>query len=112
MARQIDPSAYTDKQYEELYELLLRPKGNPLAVDPNGGMYPEIYVGNMKSMVHDKSLDAVMPLEKIWDSRFVEPVLWAITVGSTCTTERRCDIARPAQALIRPQGCWLAFTVA
>ena len=36
VARQVDPTGYTDKQYEELYDFYFGPKGNPLAVDPNG----------------------------------------------------------------------------
>jgi NitT/TauT family transport system substrate-binding protein len=75
IARQLDPSSYTDKQYDELYEYYFGAKGNPLAVDPNGGLYPEVYVNNMKSMVADKSLDAVLPLEKLWDPRFVNQYL-------------------------------------
>ena len=71
LAKQIDPAGYTDKQYEELYDFYFGPKGNPLAVDPNGGLYPEVYVANMKSMVAEKSLDAVMPFEKLVDVRFV-----------------------------------------
>jgi NitT/TauT family transport system substrate-binding protein len=71
LAREVDPTGYTEKQYEEMYDFYFGPKGNPLAVDPNGGLYPEVYVANMKSMVAEKSLDAVMPLEKLIDSRFV-----------------------------------------
>lgn len=75
LARQIDPTGYTEKQYEELYDFYFGPKGNPLAVDPNGGLYPEVYVANMKSMVAEKSLDAIMPLEKLVDARFVNQYL-------------------------------------
>lgn len=75
IARKIDPASYTDQQYEELYNYYFGPKGNVLAVDPNGGMYPEVYVANMKSMVAEKTLDAVLPLEKIWDPRFVNQYL-------------------------------------
>jgi ABC-type nitrate/sulfonate/bicarbonate transport system substrate-binding protein len=74
-AREIDPTGYTDKQYEELYDYYFGPKGNPLAVDPNGGLYPEVYVNNMKSMVAEKTVDAVVPLEKLWDPRFVNAYL-------------------------------------
>jgi ABC-type nitrate/sulfonate/bicarbonate transport system substrate-binding protein len=75
IAREIDPAGYTEKQYDELYDYYFGPKGNPLAVDPNGGLYPEVYVNNMKSMVAEKTLDAVVPLEKLWDPRFVNAYL-------------------------------------
>ncbi len=71
LAREVDPTGYTDRQYDELYDFYFGPKGNPLAVDPNGGLYPEVYVANMKSMVTEKTLDALMPLEKLVDARFV-----------------------------------------
>jgi hypothetical protein len=44
-------------------------------MDPNGGLYPEIYVGNMKSMVEEKTLDSMMPLDKLVDARFVDQYL-------------------------------------
>jgi ABC-type nitrate/sulfonate/bicarbonate transport system substrate-binding protein len=75
IARQVDPSGYTDQQYEQLYDFYFGPKSNPLAMDPNGGMYPEIYVSNMKSMVEEKTLDAMMPLDKLIDARFVDQYL-------------------------------------
>jgi NitT/TauT family transport system substrate-binding protein len=75
IAREIDPAGYNDKQYEELYDYYFGSKGNPLAVDPNGGLYPEVYVNNMKSMVSEKTLDAVVPLEKLWEPRFVNAYL-------------------------------------
>jgi len=75
IARQADPAGYTDEQYEQLYDFYFGPKSNPLAMDPNGGLYPEIYVGNMKSMVEEKTLDAVMPLDKLVDARFVDQYL-------------------------------------
>ena len=71
LARQVDPSGYTDQQYDELYAFYFGPQGNGLAVDPNGGLYPEVYVANMKSMVAEKGLDTVLSLEKMWDPRFV-----------------------------------------
>jgi ABC-type nitrate/sulfonate/bicarbonate transport system substrate-binding protein len=75
IAREIDPSGYTDKQYDELYDYYFGEKGNPLAIDPNGGLYPEVYLSNMKSMVADKSLDAALPLATLWDPRFVNQYL-------------------------------------
>jgi ABC-type nitrate/sulfonate/bicarbonate transport system substrate-binding protein len=74
-ARKVDPASYTDKQYDDLYDYYFGPKGNVLALDPNGGMYPEVYVENMKSMVAEKTMDSVLPLEKIWDPRFVNQYL-------------------------------------
>jgi ABC-type nitrate/sulfonate/bicarbonate transport system substrate-binding protein len=75
IAREVDPAGYNEKQYAELYDYYFGEKGNPLAVDPNGGLYPEVYVANMKSMVAEKTLDAVVPLEKLWDPRFVNAYL-------------------------------------
>jgi len=75
IAREIDPAGYTEKQYEELYDYYFGPKGNPLAVDANGGLYPEVYVANIKSMVGEKTLDAFVPLEKLWDPRFINAYL-------------------------------------
>jgi len=75
IARQVDPSGYTDEQYEQLYDFYFGPKSNPLAMDPNGGLYPEIYVANMKSMVEEKTLDAMMPVAKLVDTRFVDQYL-------------------------------------
>lgn len=74
-AREIDPSSYTEKQYDELYEYYFGTKGNPLAVDPNGGLYPEVYVANMKTMVAEKTIDAVVPLDKLWVPQFVNNYL-------------------------------------
>ena len=75
VARKVDPSKYTDQQYDQLYDYYFGEKGNPLAVDPNGGLYPEVYVNNMKSMAADKNIDAVLPLDKLWDPRFVNQYL-------------------------------------
>jgi ABC-type nitrate/sulfonate/bicarbonate transport system substrate-binding protein len=75
IAREIDPTGYTDKQYDELYDYYFGEKGNSLAIDPNGGLYPEIYVSNIKSMVAGKSLDAALPLATLWDPRFVNQYL-------------------------------------
>ena len=75
IARKVDPSKYTDQQYDQLYDYYFGEKGNPLAVDPNGGLYPEVYVSNMKTMVDEKNIDAVVPLEKLWDPRFVNKYL-------------------------------------
>ena len=75
IARKADPAGFTDEQYEQLYDFYFGPKSNPLAIDPNGGLYPEIFVGNMKSMVEEKTLDAVIPFDKIVDARFVDQYL-------------------------------------
>ncbi len=74
-ARKVDPSKYTDQQYDELYDYYFGEKGSELAVDPNGGLYPEVYVSNMKTMVEEKNIDAIVPLEKLWDPRFVNKYL-------------------------------------
>jgi hypothetical protein len=44
-------------------------------MDPNGGLYPEMYVANMKSMLEEKMIDAMMPLDKVVDARFVDQYL-------------------------------------
>ena len=44
-------------------------------MDPNGGLYPEMYVANMKSMLEAKMIDAMMPLDKLVDARFVNQYL-------------------------------------
>jgi ABC-type nitrate/sulfonate/bicarbonate transport system substrate-binding protein len=75
VAKTVDPSNYTEKQYDELYDYYFGEKGNPLAIDPNGGLYPEVYISNMKSMVGDKNLDAVVPLTNLWEPRFVNQYL-------------------------------------
>lgn len=75
IAGKVDPTKYTDEQYNQLFDFYLGEKGNPLAIDPNGGLYPEVYVANMKTMVADKQINAVLPLEKLWDPRFVNQYL-------------------------------------
>jgi ABC-type nitrate/sulfonate/bicarbonate transport system substrate-binding protein len=75
IARQVDPTGYTDQQYDELYDFYFGPKSNPLAMDPNGGLYPEMYVANMTSMLEEKMIDAMMPLDKLVDARFVDQYL-------------------------------------
>lgn len=75
IVRQGDPTGYTDQQYDQLYDFYFGPKSNPLAMDPNGGLYPEMYVANMKSMLEEKMIDAMMPLDKVVDARFVDQYL-------------------------------------
>jgi len=75
IARQVDSGGYTDEQYEQLYDFYFGPKSNPLAMDPNGGLYPEIYVANMKSMLEEKTLDTMMPFDKLVDTHFVDQYL-------------------------------------
>jgi NitT/TauT family transport system substrate-binding protein len=75
IARKADPTPFTDQQYEQLYDFYFGPKSNPLVIDPNGGLYPEVFVENMKSMVQEKTLDAMMPLDKVVDTRFVDQYL-------------------------------------
>ena len=54
-----------------MYDYYSGPKGNPMAVDPSGGLYQWMCVSDTKSMVGDKKLAAVLPLDKLWDPRFV-----------------------------------------
>lgn len=75
IAKEVEPSSFTNQQYGQLYDYYFGEKGNPLAMDPNGGLYPEVYVNNMKSMVADKEIDAVLPLANLWDPRFVNQYL-------------------------------------
>ena len=43
IARKVD-AAFSDQQYDQLYDFYFGPKSNPLVMDPNGGLYPEMYV--------------------------------------------------------------------
>ena len=100
VARKVNPSNYTDKQYEQLYDYYFGQKGNPLAVDPNGGLYPKVYVSNMKTMVEDKKIASVLPLEKLWDTRFVNQYLGNNGWYDVRTRKRGADDARSDEALI------------
>jgi NitT/TauT family transport system substrate-binding protein len=70
-ARLYDEGAVSPEEYAELVEVYLGPEGNPFAVDPNGGMYPEVLVANMKSMVADGTMKEILPLSEVWDPSFV-----------------------------------------
>lgn len=70
-AKKYDDHGYTDKQYDELYDFYIASPKNPLSLDPNGGMYPDVLQENMRIMVAAGSLKAVFPLEKVWEPRFV-----------------------------------------
>ena len=74
IARKLDPAGYTDQQYEQLYDFIwaqVEPLGNGSERRP----IPEIYVSNMRSMVEEKTIDAIVPLEKLVDARFVDQYL-------------------------------------
>jgi hypothetical protein len=66
LAREVDPPVH-HKQYDELYDFFGEGASHP--VDPNGGLYPEVYVANMKSVVTEKT--STLMLEKLVDARFV-----------------------------------------
>src|SRR5262249_48605680 len=70
-AKKYDDHGYTDKQYEELYDFYIASPKNPLSLDPNGGMYPDVLQENMRIMVAAGSLKGVLALERIWEPRFV-----------------------------------------
>lgn len=75
LAKELNPGNLTDSDYDELYDYYIGPKGNPFAIDPNGGMYPEVLPVNIKMMVEDKALKAPLPLDRVWDPRFVTTYL-------------------------------------
>lgn len=70
-AKKYDDHGYTDKQYEELYDFYIASPKNPLSLDPNGGMYPDVLQENMRIMVAAGSLKGVLPLERVWEPKFV-----------------------------------------
>ena len=70
-ARLFDEGAISDEEYAQLVEIYLGPEGNMFAIDPNGGMYPEVLAANVRSMAADGTLPRVIPLDEIWDTRFV-----------------------------------------
>src|SRR5205085_2782037 len=64
-----------DEHNEQLDDFYVGSKSNPLAMDQNGGRYTDNYVSNMKSMVQEKTLDTVIPFDKLVDARFVDQYL-------------------------------------
>jgi ABC-type nitrate/sulfonate/bicarbonate transport system substrate-binding protein len=66
-------SSLTDRQLDQLYDYFF--KQHPFLVDPNGGMYPEVLHKNLQMLVADKTLDAMPPLDKVWEPRFVQQFL-------------------------------------
>lgn len=74
-SREHDPTEYTEEEFAELYEQYLGKTGSLYAVDPNGGMYPEVIHSNMQLLVDDGTLDEMLPLERVWDPSFVNNYL-------------------------------------
>jgi NitT/TauT family transport system substrate-binding protein len=73
--REINPLKLKDEEYDALYDYYLGPQGSQFAIDPIGGMYPEVVASNVKMLVEDKTLNAPLPLERAWDMRFVNNYL-------------------------------------
>lgn len=71
LVKELSPGKTTDAELEELYDYYLGAKGNPFILDPNGGMYPEVMAVNVRMMVEDKSLKASLPIDRLWEPRFV-----------------------------------------
>jgi len=76
IARQIDPSGYTDTQYDELYDFYFGPKSNRWSWIERAPSIPKVYVENMKSNVGGKKLDAMMAADKLVDARLRRSVYW------------------------------------
>ena len=62
-------NAFTDPQLDRLYNIYFNE--SPTAIDPNGGMYPELMQRTMQTLVDDKTLDALLPLERVWAPQFL-----------------------------------------
>lgn len=77
LAKELGAGDFTDEQFDALWDFYLGPDGNPLAMDPNGGMYPEVIHRNMAMAVEDGTIPEMYPLEKMWDPRFVNEYLGA-----------------------------------
>ena len=63
----------TSDQLDQFYDYFFNK--NPVLVDPNGGMYPDVLYKNLEMMVADKTLDAMRPLDKVWEPKFVQQYL-------------------------------------
>jgi NitT/TauT family transport system substrate-binding protein len=74
-ARNYDEGEVSDEEYKELIDIYLGPEGNLFAIDPNGGMYPEVLTDNMKQMVADGTMEKLPPLTDVWDPTFVNAYL-------------------------------------
>ena len=66
-------SNLTARQFDQFYDYFF--KQNPLLVDPNGGMYPDVLYKNLQMLVADKTLDAMPALDRVWEPRFVQQFL-------------------------------------
>jgi len=63
----------TAEQLDEFYDYFFAK--NPFLIDPNGGMYPDVLYKNLKMMVADKTLEAMPPMDKVWEPKFVQNYL-------------------------------------
>lgn len=61
LSQGLNQAKLSEKDQDELYEYYLGPNGNAFAIDPNGGMYPEVLPVNIKMMVADKTLKTPLP---------------------------------------------------
>lgn len=75
LAKELGAGDFTDAQYDALWEFYLGPDGSPNAMDPNGGMYPEVIHRNMEMAIADGVIEEKMPLTEIWDPTFVNEYL-------------------------------------
>jgi NitT/TauT family transport system substrate-binding protein len=64
---------HSDQQLNQFYAYFF--EQNPILVDPNGGMYPDVLYKNLQMMVADKTLPAMLPLDKVWEPKFVAQYL-------------------------------------
>jgi hypothetical protein len=63
----------TNDQLDQFYDYFFNK--NSVLVDPNGGMYPDVLYKNLEMMIADKTLDAMRPLDKVWEPKFVQQYL-------------------------------------
>jgi ABC-type nitrate/sulfonate/bicarbonate transport system substrate-binding protein len=71
--RRSNDTKLTDGQLGQFYDYFF--ERNPILVDPNGGMYPDVLNKNLAMMVDDKTLNAMPPLGQVWEPRFVQQYL-------------------------------------
>ena len=71
--RRSNDTKLTDEQLGQFYDYFF--ERNPILVDPNGGMYPDVLNKNLAMMVDDKTLNAMPPLGQVWEPRFVQQYL-------------------------------------
>jgi ABC-type nitrate/sulfonate/bicarbonate transport system substrate-binding protein len=71
--KQANDVDFTPEQIDQFYDYFFLK--NPMLVDPNGGLYPDVLYKNLKMMVADKTLEAMPPMEKVWEPKFVQAYL-------------------------------------